>query len=199
MTAPSGAHPGWPGGYPVVTRTVPIDPRQTEPEVRALTWWVVHRPRFWRPLLIAYPVVLVLIVVGLPLLDLVTGTPPGQVALSVPLVLVGAVVLLAGFGALEVLLRIWQVRRLMRKVVESHARPGGAATVTISPHDVVLELPDTVHRIRTDAVTGGAWVGEVLVLETRTTFTIAMSRQLVGPDGWAVLAPVVGDRVRVVP
>lgn len=169
-----------------------------EDVVRALTWWMVRRPRMWRSLLIAYPVVFLLVVGGLSAFDLSSGRTVGEILLGLPLLVLGTLALLAGLAGLEVVARWWQVRRLVRRVVGAQIVVGNVTTVTITPTEVIAAYADSVHRIRTRSVVGGAWVGGVLVLETRMEFVLGLPADLVGPDGWALLSPVLGSRVRTV-
>ncbi len=197
------AQPGEPASEtdptPHVTHSSVTTPGDDGADVmRALTWWMVRRPRTWRSLLIAYPIVFILVVGGLSVLDLSSGEPVGEVVLGLPLLVIGTFALLAGLAGLEVVARWWRVRRLVRRVVGAQIVVGNVTTVTITPTEVVAAYADSVHRIRTRSVVGGAWVGGVLVLETRMEFVLGLPADLVGTDGWALLAPTLGSRVRTV-
>lgn len=173
---------------PVVRRDVVVRGEDLERHVRALQRWVTSTGRFWKPVLFLAVGLVVLIPAGAVVIGLVEDADPGAIAVPV----LAGLPLVPVLVAVSVLVDRWRWGRLFRRHLVLHAPPGTSVGIEVGLEDVSLRTRDAVHRIRVDAITRATWVDALLVLETRTELFYAVSADLIGPDGWALL----GARLR---
>lgn len=178
MSTPSPNAPS-----PAVRRVEVVRGEDLERHVRALQRWVVRTSRFRTPVLFVGVGLLVLVPAGVVGVGFLEGADPGSIGRMVALGLALVPVLTVASALVD----RWRWGRLFRTHLVRQAPHGTSVGIEVALEDVTITTRDAVHRFRVEAITRATWVDRLLVLETRTELFYAVSAELIGPDGWALL------------